>query len=191
MNKNINNEEFVSQYLDNTLSEIDRLDFENKLLKDADLREEYSLQKEIINGIKEARRLELKSRLSNITISTPLYQTVAFKALTAVTLTAGLGVGIYLMLNDNDKVGISQVDLSQYNAEIIQQEEVMPEVPKSIEPIIEKNTEIESQTPKDSAEEAVVAKRNVKTPEPVLAEPNVIQPDVVAPADEEYFEQTK
>ena len=88
MNKNQTNEEFVSNYLDNELSDIDRLDFENKLLHDSELREEYNFQKDLVNGIKEARRLELKSRLSNIPINTPLYQTIGFKAVSLASITA-------------------------------------------------------------------------------------------------------
>ncbi len=72
MNRNLANDEFVNSYLDNELSDIDRLDFENKLLHDSELREEYNFQKDIVKGIKETRRLELKSRLSNIPINTPL-----------------------------------------------------------------------------------------------------------------------
>ena len=76
MNNNLTNEEFVSRYLDNELNPAQRLDFENKLLHDTDLKEELDLQKDLVEGIKEARRLELKSRLSNIPINSPVYQSI-------------------------------------------------------------------------------------------------------------------
>ena len=114
MNNNLSNEEFVSRYLDNELSDIDRLDFENNLLHNSELREEYNFQKDLVEGIKEVRRLELKSRLSNIPISTSLYQTVGFKAIVVASISAGVGIGAYYYLSDNDNIQLSDIDLNEY-----------------------------------------------------------------------------
>ena len=80
MNKNLTNEEFVSGYLDNELSEVKHLEFENELLHNSELKEELNFQQDLINGIKEERRLKLKSRLDQIPVNTPFYQTIAFKS---------------------------------------------------------------------------------------------------------------
>ena len=111
MNKNLTNEEFVNSYLDNDLSKVDRLDFENKLLHDSELREEYNFQQDLVNGIKETRRLELKSRLSNIPITTPLYQTIGFKAIAVATISAGIGFGAYYAFDDTNNLELSDIEL--------------------------------------------------------------------------------
>ena len=191
MNKNLNNEEFVNRYLDNELSEIDKLDFENKLLNDADLREEYNFQKDLVNGIKEVRRMELKSRLSNIPIEIPVYQTIGFKTIAAVTVSAGIGLGAYFFLDNKNDTPITKIDLNQNNSELVE-EYTIPEIPKAITPIIEEKTS--DDTPqvavKKNKQQVAVAKRTEEA-KPKVIQPNVIQPDVLKPSDEEDFESNE
>lgn len=186
MNKNLTNEEFVNSYLDNELSEIDQLDFENKLLHDSELREEYSFQKDLVNGIKESRRLELKSRLSNIPINTPLYQTLGFKAIAVATISAGVGIGAYYFFNEDDALQLSEIDLNENQITEVDERKV-PEAPKSITPILEVAPQEEvvqeiviQEKPKSEA----VAKNTEKT-EPMVIQPNVIEPDVAEPFDDD------
>jgi hypothetical protein len=191
MNRNLNNEEFVNRYLDNELSEIDKLDFENKLLNDADLREEYNFQKDLVNGIKEVRRMELKSRLSNIPIEIPVYQTIGFKTIAAVTVSAGIGLGAYFFLDNKNDTPITKIDLNQNNSELVE-EYTIPEIPKAITPIIEEKTS--DDTPqvavKKNKQQVVVAK-HAEEAKPKVIQPNVIQPDVLKPSDEEDFESNE
>lgn len=187
MNKNLTNEEFVNSYLDSELSEIDRLDFENKLLHDSELREEYNFQKDLVEGIKETRRLELKSRLSNIPINTPLYQTVGFKAIAVASISAGIGIGAYYMLSEDDNIQLSDINLTEN--QITQTEENdIPEIPESITPIFKEEPmeevimEVISQEKPKS--EVIVKNTEVKE-EPNIIQPNVIQPNVVEVFEEE------
>lgn len=191
MNRNLNNGEFVSRYLDNELSEIDKLDFENKLLRDTDLREEYNFQKDLVNGIKEVRRMELKSRLSNIPIEIPIYQTIGFKTIAAVTISAGIGIGAYFTLADKNEASLTKIDLKQNNSELVE-EYAIPEIPEAIQPIIEKKTKDEKTqvTKKKKTDEATLAK-HTEASEPKVIQPNVIQPDVVKPLDNEDFESNE
>ena len=135
MNKNLTNEEFVNSYLDNELSEIDRLDFENKLLHDSELREEYNFQKDLVEGIKESRRLELKSRLSHVPVNAPLYQTIGFKAVAVASISASVGLGAYFLLNDNVDIPVTEIDLNENQIISIQKKDI-PEIPEAITPII-------------------------------------------------------
>ncbi len=191
MNRNLNNGEFVSRYLDNELSEIDKLDFENKLLRDTDLREEYNFQKDLVNGIKEVRRMELKSRLSNIPIEIPIYQTIGFKTIAAVTISAGIGIGAYFTLADKNEASLTKIDLKQNNSELVE-EYAIPEIPEAIQPIIEKKTKDEKTqvTKKKKTDDATLAK-HTEASEPKVIQPNVIQPDVVKPLDNEDFESNE
>jgi hypothetical protein len=60
--------ELLDDYLTNRMSAQDRSAFEQKLQADPDLQHEYSLQKRLIKGIKDARVAELKSMLNQVPI---------------------------------------------------------------------------------------------------------------------------
>lgn len=188
MSKSLTNEQLVGNYLDNEMSEIQRLEFENQLLHNSELREEYNLQKELVDGIKEVRRLELKARLDNLPINTPLYQTIGFKSVVVASITAGIGFGAYYFLDQKDDLPLSEIDISQ-KQEINTQVESVPEVPEAITPVTiekdnaEQNSEVANQ---EKASEPVAKKEEVKE-EPVMAQPNVIEPDVVEAFEEEDF----
>jgi len=186
MNKNLTNEEFVNRYLDNELSEIERLDFENKILHDSELREEYNFQKDLIEGIKETRRLELKSRLSNIPINTPLYQTIGFKAVAIASITASVGIGAYYLFSNTNDIQLSDIDLNS-NQLTLTEEVDIPKIPEAITPIFKEEPKkevvmdvISQEKPKTEA----VAK-NTEAVEPKIIHPNVIQPDIVETFEEE------
>ena len=190
MNKNLTNEEFVNSYLDNDLSKVDRLDFENKLLHDSELREEYNFQQDLVNGIKETRRLELKSRLSNIPITTPLYQTIAFKAIAVATISAGIGFGAYYVFDNTNDLELSDIELKDNQTTLIE-ENTIPEIPEAIVPIFkeevkeEKIIDIISQ---EKPKTEVVAKNTEVKAEPIIIQPKVIQPDVVEAFEDENIE---
>jgi hypothetical protein len=192
MNKNLSNEQLVGRYLDNEMSEIERLEFENQLLHDSDLKEEYNLQKEIIEGIKETRKLELKTRLDNLPINTPLYQTIGFKSLIVASISAGIGFGAYYLLSDPDELSMSEVDVTQHQ-ELTTQNEHIPTIPDAIEPIIDEEKKAaasakkEIQQPSAKNENPIVSKNNEQTKEPEIIQPNVIEPDVVEEFQEEDF----
>lgn len=186
MNKNLTNEEFVNRYLDNELSEIERLDFENKILHDSELREEYNFQKDLIEGIKETRRLELKSRLSNIPINTPLYQTIGFKAVAIASITASVGIGAYYLFSNTNDIQLSDIDLNT-NQLTLTEEVDIPKIPEAITPIFKEEPKkevvmdvISQEKPKTEA----VAK-NTEAVEQKIIHPNVIQPDIVETFEEE------
>jgi hypothetical protein len=190
MNKNLTNEEFMNGYLDNELTEPERLDFENKLQHDSELREEYHFQKDLINGIKEVRRLELKSRLSNIPINSPLYQTIGFKAIAVASISAGIGLGVYYLFENKNDIQLSDIDLNR-NQITITEENAIPDIPKAITPFFK-------QTPKEEKIIEVIAQEKPKVEEfaknteikaePKIIQPNVIQPNVVESFDDESID---
>ena len=190
MDKNLNNEEFVNSYLDNDLSKVDQLDFENKLLHDSELREEYNFQQDLVNGIKETRRLELKSRLSNIPINTPLYQTIGFKAIAVATISTGIGFGAYYVFDNTDNLELSDIELKDNQTTIVE-ENTIPEIPEAIVPIFKeevKEERIIDIVSQEKPKTEVVAKNTEVKAEPKIIQPNVIQPDVVESFEDENIE---
>lgn len=191
MSKNLTNEQLVGSYLDSEMSEIQRLEFENQLVNDSELREEYNLQKDLINGIKETRRLELKARLNNIPINTPLYQTIGFKSVVVASISAGIGFGAYYLLDPTDNLSLSKIDVTQ-NKEIIAEQETIPEMPEAIIPITDdkKKSDKKAAKVKESEEPSEVVALNTEKEakqEPVVVQPNVIEPDVVEGFEEDDF----
>lgn len=61
--------ERIDDYLSGDLSAIESTQFESEIASSPELQGEVNFQSDVINSIKENRRLELKSRLSNIEVS--------------------------------------------------------------------------------------------------------------------------
>lgn len=187
MSRNLSYEQLVDRYLDNEMSQIERLEFENQLIQNPELQEEFSFQKELIEGIKESRRLELKARLDGIPINTPFYQSLLFKSIAAATITAGIGIGLYFIANQSDDISITKVDITQNEVTLNDVVEV-PEMPEAIIPMTKPETEIEASTFKDSKSAKQSVDEKLTSEEPKTIEPDVIEPDVVEIFDEKDFE---
>jgi hypothetical protein len=185
MSKSLTHEQLVGSYLDNEMSEIERLEFENQLLHDSELREEYNFQKDLINGIKEVRRVELKARLDNIPINTPLYQTIGFKSVIVASISAGIGFGAYYLFNQNDDLQISEINITQ-KQEITVEQESVPEIPEAIAPII--NNKKKSEQKAEASAEKIIPPVAMNTEEEAQEEPEIIQPNVIEPDVVEGFE---
>jgi hypothetical protein len=65
----MNNFEQIDDYLANRLTGKDREEFESQLSHDPSLKTEVDLQRQIIEGIKQARAAELKTMLSKVAVS--------------------------------------------------------------------------------------------------------------------------
>lgn len=187
MKKHLSIEEYVSQYLDKELSDSDNLEFENDLAKDTKLQEEYNFQNELIEGIKDSRRLELKSRLSNIPIHTPLYQTIGFKILAVASISVGIGIGAYYLQKDGDNLNLSDIDIINQEITLQDTQSIVPDIPAATT-VVEKTLIQAKESKKASKQEkpttdAAIAK-NTSSPSPKIIEPNVIQPDVVETFDD-------
>jgi hypothetical protein len=137
--------------------------------------------------------MELKSRLSNIPIQTPIYQTIGFKALTAA-VSVSIGLGAYFLITDNKETTISEIDLSQNKTEIVQEYNV-PEIPEAVIAVTPEKKEKKKNDRKKADNKAVdenqnnaVAKNTKEAVKPTVVQPNVIQPDIVDPSEDENFE---
>jgi hypothetical protein len=188
MNRNLSVEQLVGRYLDNEMSQVERLEFENQLIHNSDLKEELSLQKDLIEGIKESRRSELKARLDNIPINSPFYQSIGFKSIVAATITAGIGFGIYFLTDQSSDIPLSPIDLTQ-NQVLVQDSNQTPEIPEAITPITKSDHEVLiPNNKKAKIEKQQTQSEEVSTEEPQLTEPVVMAPDVVDAFDDVDFE---
>lgn len=94
--------ELIDDYLTNRMDEAARVNFEQRMEADSQLKAEVSLQKEIIEGVKQARVAELKTMLNNVPVGGASGALTGKIAL--ATLSAGiLGTILYFTLQGEDK----------------------------------------------------------------------------------------
>lgn len=86
---NINYKELIEQQLTGTISDGNKTILESKLASDFSLRDEMNSQSGMINGLKEFRKAELKTRLNNVPIEVGVLGTLGQSALVKVGATIG------------------------------------------------------------------------------------------------------
>ncbi|MBW8051206.1 MAG: hypothetical protein FVQ77_12865 [Cytophagales bacterium] len=92
------NQEKIEAYLTDQLTEKEMLDFEDKFGDDPLLREEFSLQQNIITSIKEYRKAQLKQKLNKISVNIgSKYHIVKI----ASSVIFAVFIGIYVYYNYN------------------------------------------------------------------------------------------
>ncbi len=191
MSKGQSYEQLVGSYLDNEMSEKQRMDFENQLQSNPDLSKELGFQQEVINGVKNFRRLELKARLENIPIYTPVYQTIAFKAVAVVAITAGIGFGTYYLLNRGNESTLPKVELAYTDSTLAETEEVVPAIPQiqttdtHSDTATSPDSEI-SKTESGTAQKSKKRDKSSTTASASTAKPNVVTPRVETFTDDEF-----
>lgn len=94
--------ELLDDYLANKLGVEERSAFEQKLNTDPNLKSEFELQQEFIQGIKKARMSELKSMLNNVPVPAAPTSGVAVGAKIAMWVVAigVIGTGLYFYFDD-------------------------------------------------------------------------------------------
>src|SRR5688572_29250549 len=95
--------ELLDDYVSNRMSGDERSAFEQKLETDAELKQELKTQQDLVEGLRKARMLELKSMLNNIPVA-PIQggQNLLVKAGSWVVITGLVITGVYFYFSEND-----------------------------------------------------------------------------------------
>jgi len=120
--------ELLDDYLSNRMSGAEKQAFEKQLDADIELKSEYQTQQQLIQGIKNARAVELKTMLKNIPVSpsmAPGEATLLTKVAASLVVAGLIGTGIYFFLNRETKT-------EQTISEPVAQ--TKPEVTEKVEP---------------------------------------------------------
>lgn len=183
MHHNSEFESLVSRYLENEMSDLERLEFENRLINEPGLKEEYTFQKDVINGIKDHRRLSLKNRLDQI--DTPGTTNLFNLRNTAIVTGVAAAVGIALFWGA-DQLATEKPDspvniTASNNTEIyISKQEEIPVVPDAR---FESAKENEAKTAESSSLPAVKTNKtdvSEKPEETTLArKPEIVKPEIM------------
>jgi hypothetical protein len=159
--------EILDEYAGNRLNPQDRAAFEKQLESDAELKNELSLQREIIEGVKTARKAELKNMLNNVPISSIPSEGMSIAAKIGLwVIVAGLvSTGLYFYISQEDKTAVQPaitndineqntdnkvVDDSKPAAEANQAEQPSEETPVQSQPKVTEKQAVESPAPKAS-----------------------------------------
>lgn len=103
--------DLIERYLEHKMSAADKAAFEDELLRDPLLRNEFEFQQEIINSLKSYRKAEIKSRLDNIAVNpSPYFATVA-KIAASIAVSSLMIWGGHTYLK-SQKPDVPQVNIS-------------------------------------------------------------------------------
>jgi hypothetical protein len=93
----------VENYLSGEMSSSDKLSFENEMTNNPPLKAELSHQTELIKGIQQFRKVELKGRLAAINVNPTIYgvisQSAALKSVIISTSALLIATGAYIYFN--------------------------------------------------------------------------------------------
>lgn len=182
--------ELLDDYLSNRLNESDKIAFEKKLETDPELKQEYKLQQDLTQGIRNARVAELKSMLNNIPIPPAANPTsLLIKAGTWTLITGAVVTGIYLYLNSGDSTSpVEEVTT------IEQPETETKTTPSEIEPTENKSESIESNATEEPATKTEPSVEKKTAPVKATPTPSVVKKPELAvydPSKDETEEAVK
>ncbi len=109
-------QQLIDQYLSGRGSSDEVSAFEQRMSKDPLLRKEVDFQKEIIDGLKDYRKMQLKSRLEAIDVAPNWFefaqQSALVKSFSGVAVATLIGTGIYLFANEEPVTKTSVAPIS-------------------------------------------------------------------------------
>lgn len=194
-------QELIDLYHSGNMSPEQMVDFEKQLESNPELKTESNFQSDIINGLKEVRKAELKSRLNAIDVSSGwmefVQQSALVKSFGGVAVATLIGSGVY-MFAEKQEIATEQQVAIEISAPQPQEEEFTIDLdltskevlnPKAIEEFDSKAKVISDQ----SVVNEVVADKKTGT---ILEEsPKAVVPNFNAPSanlveDENRFESS-
>ena len=146
----------IEDYFEGGLSPSEEASLKSKLSTDPELNGEFELQKDIINTIKETRRIDLKNRLNNINIH--WYHTVSNGWKVAATITSIVisGLAAYYFIDqensNQDKIQIetqsNQLVVNEFEEASIPDKPILSKLEEAEDiPVIEEKQKISEPSP--------------------------------------------
>lgn len=170
--------ETLDAYLRNKLSGEEREAFEQQLNVDPALKQEYLFQKALVDGIRDARRMQLKTTLNNVPIPGGTWgSSLTVKGITWLVVAAVTGTLVYYGLTRNDSkpatVATPKVEQVQPTETAPTAKEPQPEVKQDKAPVQNstKTTAVKSSTANDKSTATKVNANDV--PDQKQAQPDI------------------
>lgn len=171
--------ELLDRYIANGLKGEEKAAFEQQLNADPELKREYTLQQSIAEGIRQARRVQLKALLNNIPVPAPTGgEAVLAKTLAGLLVAGAIGAGVYLFLKPG-KDNTSAVQQESPATETQPGEVVTPDTTPATEtpaaPLAEQHETVTAPAPAAATNKTARPKDTAAAvpQEPAMAKPNV------------------
>jgi hypothetical protein len=138
--------ELLDDYLSNRMDAAQKSAFEQRLQADPDLKNEYSLQQNIVTGVRKARAIELKSMLQNVPVTVPTKGGVSTGAKFGIGafIAAAVVTGIYFYFDGSENQSTSQAETHENKSD---QKDVAKsdEAKKQPTPVVQDEQPVEEQ----------------------------------------------
>jgi hypothetical protein len=173
--------EMLDDFLANRMSDAERSAMEQKVAADAELKQELSIQRQVIEGLRRARIAELKQMLNNTPIPPPTGSQALLVKLGTAMVTAGIiGTGLYFFLKDDSAAK------TQESAAPAQQEPVTTE-PQALQPAVAPAIDSQAAGPKAELKAPAPVTEKKKATKDTATQParEPQKPAAFAPAEEE------
>jgi hypothetical protein len=104
------------------MSGSEAIQFEQMLQQDPILNSEFGFQQEIVNGLKDFRKAELKMRLNNVDVSPGVFQSVVGNSIVQTTagvlLTSAVAIGSYWWINTPEQIEPVTFDINSKTSQL-------------------------------------------------------------------------
>lgn len=179
-----NKQELIDQYHSGQMSPEQMIDFEKELASNPELKSESDFQSDIISGLKEVRKAELKTRLNAIDVHSSwlefAQQSTLIKSFGGVALATLIGSGVYLYADKEEtfenqvaiEISSPEPQSEDFNFNYIEVDQTKESSTKDEILLAEKPTVSETKS-----KASVTSKEEVKKE----VTPQVISPDFNAP----------
>lgn len=144
----------IEQYFEGNLSEKDIAELNKGLINDPELKAEFDLQNEIVRGIKNYRKVELKSRLESVKVPTGLIGSLASSNVILGSLISGvvvigtiIGITIFPK-SSNENLELISLNGATYTLPLEKDVPAIPEPRSTVDATIS-NTKIHSDAPEN------------------------------------------
>jgi len=176
------NSELINAYLDNELNDADRLRFEERLSQEPALKQELALHQDIIEGIGNARKAQLKNRLNQVDVGGNAGWSTAQVVGTVVLVAAGIAAIYFLYPSaestDANKATTNEITtterpvVAQSEEDLMASEEKTETVDEDLSAPVETEEITSAQDDQPADEEELVTENEERQPEdkrPVVA----------------------
>lgn len=180
----------IDDYHSGRMSESEMTNFEKSLESDPAIKAESDLQSDIVNGLKEYRKIELKSRLDAINVGPTWFefaqQSTLLKSFGGVFIASLIGTGIYLY---GEKVEIQSAEEgATVQAPTTESIEFVWSLSNDEETsdtrALEKPSQIVDKSAKNRTSESTASKTTAETSEPIDVLTDVKKEDAFKPSFE-------